>query len=104
MADKGEHKIMEKYGTKSPVMKFVHKNTGYIIAGVVLAIIIPLFLSVQEEQAFFEKWSCTKISQYYLSGDAFVGFPSYSELEENEKKRFDQINNECGVLEMFPDD
>ena len=95
---------MEKYGNKSPLMRFVHKNTGYIIAGVALAIIIPLFLSVQEEQFFFEKWSCAKINQYFLSGDAFVGFPSYNEMTDGERKRFDQINNECGVLEMFPDD
>ena len=85
-------------------MKFVHKNTGYILAGVALAIIIPLFMSVQEEQAFFEKWSCEKISQYFLSGESFVGFPSYNELEDDQRERFDQIINECGVLDMFPND
>lgn len=104
MADKGEHQVMEKYGNKSPVMKFVHKNTGYIIAGIALAIIIPVFMSVQEEQAFFEKWSCEKISQYFLSGESFVGFPSYNELEDDQRERFDQIINECGVLDMFPND
>ena len=104
MADSGEYQVMEKYGTKSPVMKFVHKNTGYIIAGIALAIITPLYLSIQEEQEFFEKWSCEKINQYYLSGDAFIGFPSYSELDEKQAQRFDQIINECGVLDMFPHD
>lgn len=97
MANQGEYSIMEKYQNKSPFMKFVHKNTGYIIAGVALAIIIPLFLSVQNEPYFFEQWSCQKISQYYLSGDAFVGFPSYNEMTDDQRNRFDQIINECGV-------
>ena len=94
---------MEKYGNKTPVVKFLHQNTGYIIVGIALLVIILVFLS-QGVSPFFDKWSCEKINQYYLSGEAFVGFPSYNELDEKQSQRFQQIINECGVLDMFPND
>ena len=85
---------MEKYGNKSPLMKILHKYTGFIVVGVILAIAIPLFLQYESEQFFFEKWSCSMINQYRV-GVIAPDRPPYTDLTEKELERFDDIWSEC---------
>ena len=85
---------MEKYGNKSPFMKVIHRYTGVIILGIVLAALIPLILLVQSEQMFFEKWNCSMINQYKM-GIIVHGFPKYVELAGEELEKFETIWSEC---------
>lgn len=86
--------MMEKYGNKSPFMKFVHRYTGFIVLGVILAAAIPLILLAQSEQEFFEKWSCNMINQYRV-GVIAPDRPPYVDLTEEQKQKFDIIWSEC---------
>ena len=86
---------MEKYQNKTPVMKFIHKNTGFIICGVILAIAIPLFYAEQGKLEFFEKWTCEQIRTYYLL-DGGGRFPKVSELNTDQTIKFNNIMFECG--------
>lgn len=87
---------MEKYGNKSPFMRFVHKNTGYIVVGIILAIAIPLYLDYNENATFYQKWSCPMM-ELYKAGNATAGDnPSYANLPEDAKSNFDKIlRDEC---------
>jgi len=85
---------MEKYGSKSPFMKVIHRYTGVIVVGIILAVLIPVFLLVQSEQMFFEKWSCSMINQYKV--DVIIpDLPKYAELNGEELEKFDVIWREC---------
>ena len=85
---------MEKYGSKSPFMKVIHRYTGVIVVGIILAVLIPVFLLVQSEQMFFEKWSCSMINQYKV-GVIIPDLPKYAELNGEELEKFDVIWREC---------
>ena len=85
-------------------MKFVHKNTGYIVVGIFLAIAIPVFYSMMESQEFFEKWSCSNIQAYLLTYDQDVddmGFPDHDSLTEEQHKRLHEIISECNFAPPF---
>ena len=86
---------MEKYGNKSPAKKFLHRYTGFIVCGALLASTVPLILIILEDQAFFEGWSCGKINQYLLTDEDF-GFVSHDELTEEDHLRLHEIYLECG--------
>ena len=87
---------MEKYGNKKPLMRFVHKYTGYIIVGGILAVAIPLYLDYDQKADFFERWTCSMITQYHQGKATSGDNPTYKELDAGQKERFDSIlNNEC---------
>ena len=92
---------MEKYGNKSPFMKFVHKNTGYIVVGIFLAIAIPVFYSMMESQEFFEKWSCGNLEWYALSYNQEFhkqNFPDHDNLTEEQHTKFHEVIAECDFV------
>ena len=87
---------MEKYGNKSSLMKFVHRNTGYIIVGIILSIAIPIYLDWNSNIDFFEKWSCPMMSNYYVGNATAGDNPPYKNLDHIQKEKFDYIMvNEC---------
>lgn len=89
---------MEKYGNKSPFMKFVHKNTGYIIVGIILAIVVPIFYSTMESQEFFEKWTCPQIQNYLLIYNQEIHrekFPDHEHLSEEQHVKLHEIVTQC---------
>ena len=89
---------MEKYGNKLPLMKFVHKNTGYIVVGVFLAIAVPVFYSMMESQEFFEKWTCPQIQIYLLTYNQDVsdrGFPDHEHLTDEQHDKLHEIVTQC---------
>ena len=94
---------MEKYQNKSKLMKFVHRNTGYIICGIILSIAIPLYLMETESQEFFESWHCSRIQQYLLL-DHTGGNPTHDELTEKQHERLHEIISECDFPEVLRHD
>ena len=95
---------MEKYGNKTPLMKFVHKYTGFIVCGVILAIAIPLYLYETGEQEFFEKWSCGNLQSYLLTYDQDIyqlDFPDHDHLSEEQHTRLHEVLSECKFEGMF---
>ena len=43
----------KKYASKNPVVKFVHKNTGFIVMGISVIIIFYAWTLYNEDQEFF---------------------------------------------------
>lgn len=88
--------MKEKYGNKSPVMRFVHKYTGYIIASIILAIAIPIYLDYDSNTTFYQRWTCPMMAEY-MAGNATAGDnPVYKELTPEKKFLFDKVwSNEC---------
>jgi len=56
----------EKYANKSKVMRFVHKNTGYLVVTVFLLIATVIYFTWEDERIFFETWSCIHIEDLAL--------------------------------------
>ena len=95
---------MEKYGNKNPLMKFVHKNTGYIICGIILVIAIPLYLNETNSQEFFEKWTCSSLQSYLLTYDQDIykrDFPDHEHLSEQQHIRLHEVVAECNFEGVF---
>lgn len=95
------YKVMEKYGNKSPFMKFVHKNTGYIVVGVLLVVLAPIVYSTMESQEFFERWSCGNLEWYALSYNQELhnqDFPDHKHLTEEQHARFHEVIAECNFV------
>lgn len=92
---------MEKYGNKSPFMKFIHKNTGFIVVGVFLAIAIPVYLFTVESQEFFETWSCSRLQSYLLIYDQDLykqNYPDHEHLTEEQHTKFHEVLSECNLM------
>ena len=86
---------MEKYGNKSPLMQFVHKNTGYIIVGVFLVIAVPLYLIYDDSVAFYERWTCPMMDSFHRELATHDGM-KYSQMSSEEKEKFNEIfESEC---------
>lgn len=85
-------------------MKFIHKNTGYIICGVILAVAVPLYFNETNNQEFFEKWSCSNIQSYLLTYNQDLynnDFPDHDHLTEKQHARLHEIVSECKFEGMF---
>ena len=90
--------MKEKYGNKSPLMKFVHKNTGFIVCFGILAVAVPWWFYETNSQEFFEGWSCPQIQIYLLTYNQDVydrGFPDHDHLTEEQHVRLHEIVTEC---------
>lgn len=95
---------MEKYGNKTPLMKFLHKNTGFIVCGIILAIAVPLYLYEVNSHEFFESWSCGMMQAYLLTYDQEIrdrGYPDHDNLSEKQHIRLHEIIQECNFNGMF---
>jgi hypothetical protein len=84
----------DRYGSLSPLKKFAHKNTGYIVFGVILVIAVPLLYIEWNSYEFFEKWSCHTVWSYVLL-DGGGKYPKHSELTEDQHVRLHEILAEC---------
>lgn len=96
--------IMEKYGNKSSLMKFVHKNTGYIVAAGFTIVVITAWLSVSNEQEFFEKWTCPQIQNYLLIYNQDIhneDFPDHEHLSEEQHAKLHEIIAQCNFEGVF---
>lgn len=93
-----------KYANKTPFMRFLHKNTGFIICGVFLAVLIPFYFYETNSQEFFETWTCPQIKTYMLIYDQDVykyNYPDFEHLTESQKTKFDGIVQECNFGELI---
>lgn len=91
---------MEKYGNKGPVAKFFHKNTGFIVAAILITSLYLVWSYTASEMYFFETWPCWKLNEYLLTSNQY-GFPPHDELTEEEHTRLHEIYRECGTPEML---
>lgn len=88
--------MTDKYANKTPVMRFVHKNTGFIICGVILAFAVPMLMMEYESYEFFERWTCPVLWTYVLSDNTVPSqYPKVSELTPEQKGKLDIVMTEC---------
>ena len=73
-------------------MRFIHKNTGYLVVGSVAIILLIIFNNSVNNQVFFEKWPCYAIEDYSVNGSKH--FPKEG-LTEEQSNRFNVILKEC---------
>ena len=88
--------MRDKYANKTPVMRFFHKYTGFIIAGVSFAIIVPWIAYDESQKEFFENWSCGQINAY-SNAENTVDVPQHDELTDSQHERLHVILDECNV-------
>lgn len=89
--EKKKNFLMEKYGNKSPFMKFVHQNTGYLIAGVFVMIVLAFYIVYDKDSLFFERWTCPMMEQYRVGNATAHDYPKYENMTDDNRLRFDQI-------------
>lgn len=85
-----------KYQNKTPLMRFVHKYTGFIVVGVLVSIAIPVYLYQVDQLEFFERWNCEQLKTYYLL-DGGSRFPHVSELTPQQMEKFNHVMDECKI-------
>ncbi len=79
----------EKYANKSKVMRFVHKNTGYLVVTVFLLIAAVIYFTWDDERLFFETWSCTDINNLALE--------QHNTLTINEHGKLHELLTDCDI-------
>jgi len=87
--------MRDKYTNKTPVMRFFHKYTGFIICGIAIAIIGPIWYLYDEQSFYFENWSCIDVIKISLN------FSSHELLTMTEHVRYHEILKQCFDDEMF---
>lgn len=95
---------MEKYGNKSPLGKFLHKNTGFLVCFGILAVLVPWWFYEVNSQEFFENWSCSNIQSYLLTYDQNIypnDFPDHAHLSDKQHQRIHEIILECDFKAPF---
>ena len=96
-------KFKKKYDSKNPVVRFVHKNTGFIVMGISVVIIFYAWALFTEDQEFFSLWSCNKLYGYMVT-ESNYGYPDHVDLEEELHLLLHEIYaNECGTDDFQKD-
>ena len=91
----------KKYDSKNPVVKFVHKNTGFIVMGISVVIIFYAWTLYTEDQEFFSSWSCSKLYGYMVT-ESNYGYPDHDDLTEAQHLKLHEIYaNECTTDEEW---
>ena len=91
----------KKYDGKNPIVKFVHKNTGFIVMGISVVIIFYAWSLYNEDQEFFSSWSCSKLYGYMLT-ESNYGYPDHKDLSEAQHLKLHEIYaNECTTDEEW---
>ena len=86
MADKKKG-AKGKYGTKTPLKKFLHKYAGFICMGVGAIILAIVYFYFTSQNVFFENWACHQIQDMNTSG-----------LSATDIIRLNEIKIECGLV------
>jgi len=90
-------KFKKKYDSKNPIVKFVHKNTGFIVMGISVVIIFYAWTLYNEDQEFFSSWSCNKIYGYMVT-ESNYGYPDHDDLPDVLHLKLHNIYaNECST-------
>ena len=76
-------------------MKFIHKNTGFIVCGVILGIAGPMLYYESAQQEFFEKWTCPQLWVYVMTDSQGSKFPKPSDLDPDQKIKLDNVMDDC---------
>ena len=91
----------KKYDSKNPVVKFVHKNTGFIVMGISVVIIFYAWTLYTEDQEFYSSWSCSKLYGYMVT-ESNYGYPDHDDLTEAQHLKLHEIYaNECTTDEEW---
>lgn len=93
-----DKKANGKYANKTPVMRFIHKNTGWIIMFCGLASLAGFWMYSQTESDFYHSWTCAMLRNYEAGGASFKGI-MYDELSEEQKLEYSEFTNtECPLV------
>ena len=76
-----------KYGTKTPLKKFLNKYAGFICMGIGAVILISVYYYFTGQQVFFENFACHQIQSMDTGG-----------LSTSDLVRLNEIKVECGLI------
>lgn len=77
-------------------MKFVHKNTGYLVVLGLLAVAVPLYLVYDQEAEFYERWTCPMMYNYQIGNATAGNHPLHDQMSEEQHIKFHEIyDREC---------
>lgn len=80
-------------------MQVLHKYTGFIVMGIMLAIAIPLYFDYEDKKEFFHSFSCQQTFEYMM-GTTF-GFTPHDELSDEQHINLHEIYQECANSKKF---
>lgn len=85
----------KKYENKTPFMRFLHKNTGWLILLCGLITLAGWIYSNQVEADFYHSWTCPMLWNYQDGGATYKGvlFEDLDESKQSEYMAF--LNAEC---------
>ena len=87
MTDK---KYNGKYEKLPAWKRFLHKNTGFIVMGIIGAIILTAWTINEQEMEFFHSWNCEKILYYMMSVENY-GYPDHNDLSQEQHLKLHQL-------------
>jgi len=89
--------MKKKYANKSPLMRFFHKYTGFIVMAIVGTVVIGAWYwyDVTDDSVFFEGWLCINIIKLSLNNF------QHDNLTEHEHIRLHEISEQCFADEQF---
>jgi hypothetical protein len=91
-----------KYGNLSPFSRFLHKNTGFIVMGTIVTIVLIGWTIYDGELEFFDSWNCEKILYYTLSQENY-GYPDHDDLTEKQHLKLHKLYaNDCSNDSFIP--
>jgi len=86
-----------KTSYKNPFKKWYrYKYSGFITVPVVLVLVLVAMYYYESQQEFFDSWNCDLLIDYKGNEMTTVGFPTYLEMTNEQKKYYDSlIENDC---------
>ena len=75
--------MKDKYANKSPIMKALNQNAGFIVVATVVVLIYFGWGAYSDSKDFYEDWGCMKIENYMIDGITF-GYPPHNELTDEQ--------------------
>jgi len=99
-----DRKYNGRYDKLPSWKRFLHKNTGFIVMGTVLTIVLVGWTIYDGELEFFHSWNCEKILYYMMSVESY-GYPDHNDLTPEQHIKLHQLYaDDCGADKFTPPD
>lgn len=92
-----DKKANGKYANKSPLMRFVHKYTGWLVLTAGLLVLAMWWNYIQVEQDFYETWTCEMLHQYLVGAATYKGVMFADLPDETKQEYLKLLNAECPI-------